>query len=918
MNNSNDEGIFCGLLCEYLKNPIGIDTIKPRFSWQYAPGKRNCLQTAYQVLVASEPIILANDEGDMWDSGKIYSGKSVNVVYQGKKMSSSSRYFWKVRIWDNYGSVSSYSETSFFETGLLAVEDWKGKWIGAEETCAAAPLLRKIYTARKRILKARAYICGLGYHELYINGKKVGDHVLDPNWTDFDNRRLEDLLYPFEDKTTKTALYISWDITDYLIQSSNTIGVMLGNGWYNQRERIVEGKLWYGTPRMILQIYVWYADGSKDEFASDETWKTMDGPIIFNNIFHGEIYDATKEKEGWNRADYDDSSWKAVTLHKAPAGKMRSQMSPPDKVMMTLKPAMMTSPADGTHVFDMGRNISGWVRLKVQGPEGTRITLRFSEELDDKGMLDFASAGGNGQIQKDLYILKGNKVEVYEPRFTWHGFRYVEVTGYPGNPEMDCLEGRVVYSSVERTGYFQCSNPLLNRILGTYLWTQTNNLHGCVPSDCPHRERLGYTGDGQITAEAAIFNFDMARFYIKWVGDIRDAQNKETGFVPHTAPFGGGGGGVAWGSAYIIIPWLLFQYYGELEILEEHYLGMKQWIHYLESKAINNIIVKEEFTKEELGGWSFLGEWCIPQSGDNRDITDNAIPREFVSTFYYAYCSGIMASVAKILGKREDAEYFSLLKERICHSFNLEYLVRQKGMYSIGGNGSNAYPLVLGCVPKEDEKKVVEHLVGNIYGKNSGHLDTGIFGTPLLLEALSEYGSGDTAYGILNKTTYPSFGYMLERGATTLWECWEYENGSHDHPMFGSVCSWFFKYITGIRVDPNFPGYERIRIKPGVYGDLKYAESIIDTVRGRVEAKWYRQNEEFQLNVSIPFNCSAEVFIPKLKDCNNATVTESGQLLLRGGKIAENAKDADYLGELDGYIRFRIGSGNYTFKIMYV
>jgi alpha-L-rhamnosidase len=436
-------------------------------------------------------------------------------------------------------------------------------WIGADETIST-PMFRREFCVREEIRRARAYICGLGYYELRLNGQKVGDHVLDPNWTDFDEREMRDLNYPFDDRTTKRCLYVTYDVTELLQAGENAVGVWLGNGMHNQRVRDIEGKMWYGPARLLLQLEVEYADGSREVLVSDDDWRCASSPITFNNVFIGEIYDARLEQPGWDQPGFSADDWAPVCRAKVPAAVHSAQMSPSDKVQGTLAPVARLEPQSGVYVFDFGQNFAGWVRLRVQGAAGTAVTLRFTEEIHPDGTPFFDSTGGHGsddaQIQRDVYILRGEGEECYEPRFVWHGFRYVEVSGYPGEPALAALEGRIVHSAVQPVGQFACSNLLLNQIQTLYRWTQLANYHGCVPSDCPHRERLGYTGDGQLTAEAAMLNFGAARLYTKWLRDIADAQNTATGFVPHTAPFYGGGGGPAWGSAYPIVAWQLYRY----------------------------------------------------------------------------------------------------------------------------------------------------------------------------------------------------------------------------------------------------------------------------------------------------------------------------------------------------------------------
>lgn len=897
------------LRCEYLENPLGIDADRPRLSWQLRSKYRGQEQSAYQILVASSKETLARNEGDLWDSGKVTGSQSIHVVYSGRPLISGQHCYWKVRVWDQNDIPTPYSETAEFEMGLLALSDWEGVWIQSSESqdqAAAkiqgkgqdfpAPLFRKTFELPAELVKrARAYVCGLGYFELHINGRKVGSDVLVPHWTNYDKRELSDLLYPFNDETSQRVLYLTYDVTDYLKEGRNAIGVILGNGWYNQRERTVEGKMWYGTPKLILQLNVEFADGTRQSLYTDETWTTAESPITFNNIYYGERYDARLEERGWSLSEYDDAKWSKAIGAKAPTGTLYSQTAPSDRVVKTIQPVRMMNPQEGVYVYDLGQNISGWVRLKVRGPRGTRVTLRFSEEIDETGMLDFTSCGGDNQIQTDVYVLKGQGLEEWEPRFTWHGFRYVELTGFPGRPSLDSIEGKVVHGAVQQTGSFECSNPLLNQIQTTYVWTQLTNLHGGVPSDCPHRERLGYTGDGHITAEAAMYNFNMAQFYTKWMNDISDAQNKKTGFVPHTAPFAGGGGGPGWGCACVIIPWHMYRFYGDRRILEDHYPMMSRWMEYLEGRADADCVI----THEEPGSWC-LGDWCTP--GDIR------IPREFVNTYYFGLVCKLMVFIAEVLGRPDDTARYQMLYTQIQQGMNKRFFNSDGKSYSIGEQGTEAFALAIDAVPEEKKGQVLGYLLHHLMVNRQGHLDTGIFGTPVLLDVLTEHGHADAAYILINQRDYPGYGYMIDQGATTLWETWE-GKGSHNHPMFGSVSAWFYRVIGGIGIGK--PGFEEVVVRPYMIEDLQYARASVDTMRGQVTSAWERQAGKVILHVSIPVNATGRIYVPKVSAA--PLIEESSQVVWREnapGCFTSGIKGCE---EQERHIVFTTGSGFYTF-----
>lgn len=890
------------LLCEYTKEALGLDTPNPRLSWQPASDTQGGVQAAYQVLVASSDERLGAGDADRWDSGKVESSQSTHVPYRGEALRSGETCWWRVRCWDGDGVAGPFSGVSTFGMGLLAEEDWQGAWIGADESISA-PLFRKQFVLDRPVQRARAYICGLGYCELHLNGVKVGGHVLDPCWTDYDDRELRDLGYPFDDRTSKRVLYVTHDVTECLQPGANAVGVMLGNGWYNQRERSVEGKLWYGAPRLILQLNIQYTDGHTESVVSDGSWVSSSGPITFNNIFMGEVYDARLEKEGWDRPGYDDSQWEPVRIVPAPAGELHAQTAPPDKVRGHIQPISIAQPRPGVFIFDMGQNFSGWAQLKVQGPAGTEIVLRFAEELDSDGLLDFGSAGGDGQIQRDTYLLKGGGPEQYEPRFTWHTFRYVEVTGYPGAPDQDSLEGVVVHSAVDPSGEFRCSNSLFDRIQTTYRWTHLSSMHGGVTMDCPHRERLGYTGDGHLTAETAMYNFWTPQFYAKWTNDMADAQNRDTGFVPHTAPFYGGGGGPGWGSAYVIVPWHLYQFYGDVRVLEEHYDGLAHWLEYLGTCTDGDHIV----VREEPGSWC-LGDWCLP---DQQNLGYDQLPPSLVNTFMYATVARLMAQIARALGRAEDAARFHELAEAVTAAFHGRFYDEKGGRYANGQYGADAFGLAMEPVPSPNREHALKSLLHRIQIDDHGHLDTGIIGTPILLDVLVEHGHESVAYEILTKTTYPSYGHMLESGATTLWESWA-GGGSHCHPMFGSVSGWFFKNVAGLQTDPAAPGFEKIIIRPRLTDHLKWAAASVRTLRGLLAVHWRRQDGRFQLQATIPPNTSARVFIPK-SGLSPLTIEEAQHMIWRDGTFHAGCPGVEHVEEGQDAVIVTVGAGAYLF-----
>jgi len=872
------------LSCENLENPIAIDIASPFLSWNMASEKRGQLQSAYRIIVAKSEQNLQNDTGDFWDSGKTESSQSVNIKYEGKPLKSRDILYWKVKIWNAEGEESAWSETSKWEMSFLDQSDWQAKWVGIGEDenplsyeTDPAPYFRHEINLTDKVKSAKVYVSGLGFYELYLNGNKVGDQVLAPAQTNYDKRALPKLLYHYDDQSTTRVFYNTFDVTNQLQKGENAIGMILGNGWYNQRDRAVEGDLWYSTPRLIFQMEIEYNNGEKQTITSDENWKVSTGPLLHDGIFTGEIYDARLEKEGWNKPGFNAENWQKAQLVKAPTGKMEAQLAPPDKIVRMFKPASVSTNEDGLIVVDAGEMISGWIRLRINEKSGQEISMRFIEEL------------GSNYGQRDVYIAKGSANEIYEPRFTWHAFRTIEINGVTQQLTNDDIDIVVVNTDVTQAGNFNCSNELFNKIQENYIRTQLGNFHGSISSDCPHRERLGYTGDGSILVESSILNFDMTNFYQKWVNDMDDARNKITGFVPHTAPFGGGGGGPAWGSAYVITPWFNYLYYGNSRILEQHYSGMKQWVEYLGTRTDENGIV----VREEPRGWC-LGDWATPGKIE--------IPPAYVNTCYYFYVTDLMSKIAMVLGNKSDVEYFTKLSVEIKEVINTHFFDKDKNQYWEGRQGANVFALAFGIVPEEYIKGVLKNLTENI-NKNKGHLDTGILATPLLLDVLTKYGMADLAFSIMNQRDFPGFGhYILGKGATTLWENWD-GSSSHSHPMYGSVIRWFYQAVAGIYPDEENPGFKNVIIKPALCGDLTFASADYNSINGKITSDWKLREGDLFLNIEIPANSTATIYIP----------AESQAKITEGGKLLDKISAVEFVKMENNRAVYKVGSGKYSF-----
>lgn len=863
------------LRCEYLPRPMGVDVPQPRLSWMLWSRERGQRQTAYRILVASSPQLLMRDEGDLWDTGKRESDQTCYIPYNGNPPGSLQRCYWKVQVWNENGIPSDWSEVSWWEMGILHPEEWQAEWITAPQA-EPAPLLRRRFTVKTGVRRARALIYGLGYYELYLNGTRVGEHVLDPAQTDYEQR----------------ALYVVYDVTHLLAPGENVVGIMLGNGWYHQN--VVWGGMSYGLPCALFQMVLEYEDGTTDLVCSDGSWKTLPGPVLKNNVYAGEEYDARCEVPGWNTASFDDSSWKPVQVIPSPTRRLQSQLLPPIRRVKTLQPASLWQAQPGVWVYDMGQNFAGWARLRVSAPAGTTITLRFAEELHPDGTIDPASTGvfATYMVQTDRYTCKGEGVEVWEPRFTYHGFRYVEMTGYPGTPTLDMLEGVVVHTAVPPAGTFECSDEMLNRIHRTTLWTEVSNLHS-IPTDCPHRERCGWLGDAHVSAEMTIYNFEMAPFWRKYLEDIETSLT-DKGLPTFVAPGKRkiGEASPDWGTAIVQIPYYLYCYYGDTGVLTQHYDTMKRWVEHLHS-------ISQDFIVH-----AGLGDWCAPGS-----LSGNT-PIPLTSTAVFYLDASMMHRVAKVLGKEEDAVSFAQLAQAIRESFNRHFFDAENRTY--GSQTADVLALAWGLVPEGMEQAVADSLARDVIDVHRGHHSTGILGLRHLFWALSEYGHGDVAMTILHQTDYPSIGHLFSQGATTLWEWWgepevEQQEGprSCNHPMQGGFDAWFFYGIAGIRPCDDSPGFQHIVLKPHLLPGLEWARASYRSIRGLIASEWRKEGGRFYWKVVVPPNTEATVYLPTTKV--NA-VTESDKPLTE-------AEGVQVRGMERRHVVVEVGSGEYRFEV---
>ncbi len=824
------------LRCEHVVNPMGVESAAPRLSWWMESDRRGARQTAYRIEVGSGP-----ETGDLWDSGRVESDASVLVPYAGKRLRSRQRCWWQVRVWDETGE-EHLSETAYWEMGLLREKDWKAKWIAGtkprtwKHESSPSPLFRKAFRLGKPVAAARAYVCGLGFHELYLNGRRVGDAVLHPAFTRYDKR----------------ALYTVHDVTGLLSKDGNAVGLTVGTGWYDHHA--TDNWLFYAAPwrdecKVLVQIEVTFEDGTGRKISSDDSWLCTAGPIVFDGLRGGEVYDAREDKPGWNEPDGDETGWSRVRVARPPGGVLRAQLMPPCRVRETLRPASVKEIAPGVWIYDMGRNIAGWARLTVRGPAGTAVEMQYSEKLGKDGDVDRKNINSlfHGDVfQTDRYILKGEGVEIYECRFAYHGFRYVRVTGLPGEAAADMIVGRVVNTDLEGIGSFECSNEVVNAIQRASLASTVGNYHG-MPTDCPHREKNGWTGDAHLSAEQVLYNFDAASAYTKWMDDFADCQRESgalPGYVPNGAKGFNWGAGPAWDSAYILIPWYLYVYRGDVDILRRHYDGMKRCLDFLGSIATDHIV--------HFG----LGDWCPPE--DSRG--GHRAPAELTNTACYYADAVIMSRAAEILGKKADASRLEKLAEKIRKAARARFYDEKKKLLAGHGQTSLGCFLYQGlCEPDEIEdftEMLVEEIVACDY-----HVDFGILGAKYVMNALTERDRADAAYRMVDRTDFPGWGHWIERGATTLWENW---NGaaSRNHHMFSDVSAWFYKTLAGIRPDPDRPGFKRTVIKPCPVGDLTFARGETRTPYGTLKSEWRREDGRLVLDVSIPPNSSAAVHVP--------------------------------------------------------
>lgn len=1037
------------LRCEYLENPLGIDTAPPHLSWQSDNPERNWSQSAYEILVASSLETLRAGQANVWDSGKTPSAESVGIAYRGPALESRRRYYWKVRLWDGAGEMSESVEVAWWETGLLHAADWKAKWIrwknpedesdlramrwiwmrgqkaaaagsrstaifrfsfklrakprdaalflaaredytasvnghevdakkgwggfnrrdiseelivgknwievkvksaeapqsaagaGAEPKMARAALagfikitradgstmrlgtdkrwrvepentshwrrveesvdlrekglgdpgplpqpaayLRRELGITRNVRSARLYVTALGSYRVFLNGRRVGADVLTPDFTDY----------------RKRVLYQVYDVGNLLAPGKNVIAALLGDGWYGSPLTWAGAHFFPSPNRLLAQLEVEYADGTLETFTSDESWRAAPSPIIESQIYGGEVYDARAEQAGWESATFDDSAWNAPALAEPPSIFVSSQTTAPARVVATLKPKLVTPLENGAYIFDMGQNMVGWATIKVKGMAGTRVRMRFAETLNPDGTIYTANL--RNADATDVYILRGGEEESFAPHFTFHGFRYIEVTGYPGTLAASAIEGDVVSSvSGDPATRFTTSSELVNRMGEIGFWGQRGNFLS-IPTDCPQRdERLGWMGDAGVFWRTGSYNFDIAAFSQKFIQDIVDAQTPQGAFTnvsPNTIPFEGAGsegtsawseglvGAPGWGDAGVIVPWTTWLQYGDRWVIEENWDAMQRWLAFIQSR-------NPDYLRKNGVGPNFA-DWLAPDENTNKEL---------LATAYWALIANMMSQMGRAIGRQADAEHYDDVVAKIRAAFQKAY-IKEDGEVGSGTQTSYVVALYTKMAPAALEPALVERLVKDIEARN-WHLSTGFLGTPFLLFTLADHGRSDVAYRLLLNNTYPSWGYMLSKGATTWWERWNGDTGdpamnSYNHYALGSVMAWVYRYAAGIDTAPEAAGFKEIVIHPHLDSLMTSARAEYDSIYGKIVSDWKGMGAgPFSLQVTIPANTSARVFLPAI---TGAQLSEDGKPLAAQ--------------EENGTYAIRIGSGSYSFEV---
>ncbi len=826
--------------CENLLDPQGIDSSRPRFSWILESSRSNEKQTAYEVVVDGR-----------WDSGRVESDQSIQIQYGGKELAPATRYTWKVRVWDAEGNASEWSQSATFSTGL---KEWRAKWIGddasgntlwqsstalwEDKQPLPARYLRREFAVTKKVTRATAYICGLGFFDLYLNGAKVSQDVMDPALSEYD----------------KATYVVTFDVTDRLNEGANALGVILGNGRFFG-PRLQEGLQFtrFGYPKLLLQLEVEYVDGTKTTVVSDASWRlTTEGPIRANNEYDGEEYDARMEMPGWDRAGFDDNKWKQAEIVHPPGGALKAQMIEPMQVTQIVHPVSITNPKPGTYIVDMGQNFYGTVRLKATAPRGTVVRMVSAYSLNPDGTLK--TADNRTALCTDVYTFKGEGVEVWNPVFKGQGYRRVQVTGFPGTPTVDNFEGLVIHTAVEPVGEFESSNELVNKIHSA-LWWGTKMFLRSAPLDPDRDERMAWTGDPAKDAESEAYNFNVEPFYATWMDDEESTQRAD-GSLPDVTMYWLFGYGVEWPSTFTIIPDWFIDFYDDSRLAEKHYAAMKKWVLAMRMHEV------EDGTLEATS----YRDWCDTSTIGGRIPDQGSTPGELVSSAYQYHNERIMERLAKQLGHADDERTFRELADKLKIAYNKKFLDPQAHTYTKRIQTGYVLALAFGLAPTEQRDAIAANLVDDIMDKHDGHLTVGLIGMQWLMQTLTDAGRPDVAWTIATQTTRPSWGYMLSKGATTIWERWDYDTrdpGMNSEALLiqaGNLDAWFYETLAGIR--PAAPGFKKIVIQPTVVGDLTWVKAHFDSPYGRIVSDWKIEGNKLTMDVTVPANTTATIVVP--------------------------------------------------------
>lgn len=842
------------LQVEMKSNPLGIDVAQPRFSWQIASDKPDLMQVGYRIQVAASPEDLQSGKNLLWDSGEITSDCSLFIPYEGEMLQSRQSYYWRVKVKTNQ-SAGDWSEVQMWSMAILNPTEWKARWIGENQmsnpgetdkdhTRLAARYLRKPFSINKEVKRATLYISGLGSSESYLNGKRIS----------------EDIFAPMPSHYPTRVYYNVYDVTDLLQQGDNLLGVVLGNGRYFAMRN--PGMLTYGLPSLLAQLEMVYTDGTTEQVVSDTSWKvTSQGPIIANNEFDGEEYDARKELKGWNTAQYDDSAWKTAELMDEPQGKLVAQPNPNLTIQDTVKPIQVIARSDGKYILDMGQNMVGWLNVQLKGKAGKPITLKFAEILNPDTTLYLANL--RSAKVTDVYTPASDAAFTWEPSFVYHGFRYVEVDGLDYRPEPSDFSGYVIYDEMSTTGKFKSSNPLVDQIHKNAYWGIRGNYRG-MPTDCPQRdERLGWLGDRVTGASGEAYLFNNALLYNKWLQDIEDSMSPE-GSISDVSPkyWTIYNDDVTWPAAFFTVAEMLHRQFGDDSAIRRHYPAMKKWMQHMEQTAMQDYII----TKDTYG------DWCMPpeeqhliHSQDPARKTDGSI----LGTSVYYNLLHLMMKFADICGKSEDIAGYQQLADKMKEAYNKKFFNPETAQYGNNTVTANMLSLRLGLVPEGYEQKVFDNIVQKTEVDFKGHVSTGVLGIQHLMRGLTEYGRKDLAYKILTNEDYPSWGYMINKGATTIWELWNGDtadpamNSANHVMLLGDLLIWYYEDLAGIKCADDAVAFKKIEMSPVLPEGLDYVDASYESAYGTIESEWTRDGDKLTWRVVVPGNTSAQVYFPE-------------------------------------------------------